>query len=588
MSEVGEFIGNYQVSSLLASSHACELYEVRPKDSQSTLPVVLAFWPELEVNGSEEANVFQQKVRQGSIHSGVDTIPILDADLDKGHPYIVSPYSTNTLDIWRKHVSFIDQALQDVQLLHPDDAHALINAFLSVFMGNATEEEPTISAASYGQNYGAPASFDDQAYATAIDSNLPSPGSALPIEGDLPPVPPPSDKKKVKWYHVALLVLLLILLIWGGGALYAIIPASAATITITPMKKQFSQSYNFGVVTGKPADLEIQGRQITVTSQRIVKTVPVTGKGHHNATQARGIEVLSQVQLNDPSKPIDLVISGLTDANGLQITTDEVVSISNGATVKIPAHIAQAGSAGNIPADDFDGQIEIVDTITNVRTGTAYASNPAPFTGGTDARDFTFVQQADLDKVTKPFLAQVTTTTQQRVMQQIHTGEYLAKDMQCNPKISSNHRVKDEASDVTVQVSLTCQALVYSEQTVHTAAASVYQHDGVAKFGDGYSVVGDMVMGTITTLNSPTNNAAQLSLNVAGIWSFQYTDARKQDIERIVAGKPQDAARLLLSTRKDIQSVAISTSGIPGSALPSSSENIKIVATKVDGLHASS
>jgi hypothetical protein len=95
-----------------------------------------------------------------------------------------------------------------------------------------------------------------------------------------------------------------------------------------------------------------------------------------------------------------------------------------------------------------------------------------------------------------------------------------------------------------------------------------------------------MVMGTIS--NSNVNNDPQLVFNVAGIWSFQYTDARKQDIERMIAGKPQDAVRLLLHVRKDIQNVVISTSGIPGSALPSSPASIKVIVTNVTGLHATS
>src|SRR5438552_6323043 len=141
------FIGGYRVSSLLASSHFCELYEANPKFSQATLPVILAFWPEVEINGSEEANVFQQQVRQGSIRSEVDPLPILDADFNNGHPYIVTPYSMDILDIWRKHAFFIDQALQEAQRQHPDDPRLFTQAFLDVFMGRAIEAEATIPAA---------------------------------------------------------------------------------------------------------------------------------------------------------------------------------------------------------------------------------------------------------------------------------------------------------------------------------------------------------------------------------------------------------------------------------------------------------
>ena len=379
MSKIDEFgfIGSYQASSLLASSHFCELYEASPKFSQSTLPVILAFWPELEVNGSEEVNAFQQKVRQGSIHGGVHIIPVLDADFDNEHPYIVTPYSTDILDIWRKHAAFVDQALQDAQRLYPDDAREFINAFLNVFMGKAIEAEPVVPASFFEQDYLAPAFFD-QTHSAPTLSDLPHSASSIPIEDGPPPALHPTKKRQVKWYQVALLVLLLILLIWGGSALYAIIPASSATITITPMKQQFAQNYSFGVVTGKPAAFEIQGRQISVTSQRISKTVPATGNGHHNATQARGTVVISQMQLDNPSKPGNLSVFTLSDANGLQYTADKVASLSEGGTVKVPVYITQAGSAGNLPADDIDGPIILTDTLPNYRMGLHISLIPIP------------------------------------------------------------------------------------------------------------------------------------------------------------------------------------------------------------------
>ncbi len=594
-----EFIGNYQVSSLLASSYYCELYEARPKEAQSTVPVILAFWPELEISGSEEVNTFQQKVRQGSIRSGVQAIPILDADFDKGHPYIVTPYSLDMLDNWRKHAFFIDQTLREVQRVHPDDAHLFTNTFLDILMGAPIEAEPTVPVSSFKQDYPTPA-FNDQAYSAATVSDLPYVASSTPV-GDRPPFSPPpvsqrkarwyqadafalpiGSKRKVKWYQVALLVLLLILLIWGGTALYAVVPASAATITITPMKQRFTQNYSFGVVTGTPELFEIQGRQITATSQRFSKTVAATGKGHHNATAAKGTVVISQIQLTNPSAPGNLAIFTLSDANGLQFTSDNEVSLPQGGSVSVPAHITQAGSVGNIPADDVDGPIVLINSITQAQDGTAFVSNPAPFTGGTDARDFTFVQQSDLDHVTTPFVTKVTSATQNNVTKQIKADEHLATDMQCTPGVSANHRVNSEAGDVTVQVNLTCKGLVYSDQTIHDAATSAYQKDGTTKFGVGYDVVGNMVMGTITKSN--VNNDPQLVFSMDGIWSFQYTQAHKQDIERLIAGKSQDAARLLLHARKDMQTVAISTSGFPGSALPSSPASISIVAKKVTGL----
>jgi VCBS repeat-containing protein len=378
------------------------------------------------------------------------------------------------------------------------------------------------------------------------------------------------------------IVLCVALLAWFGSYLYTVIPAATATVNVIPVKKALTKSYNLVIVTGNPVtQLEVQGRQVQYTTPQRSQTIVATGQGTDPAKSARGTVVLSQINLTSPSpNGNDLGISSISDGRGFTITTDEVVPISTGATVRIPAHVTPAGSAGNVGANDINGPIEIVDHITQARIGTGYLSNPAPFSGGTDARGYIYVKQSDIDAPTKAMVTQLTTQAKAEVQKQIHKDERTTQNIQCTPNTSSDHRANDRVGNATVKVSVTCNALLYTDQALHDTAVKDYQTDGTTQFGNGYGLVGDMI------ISQPTTSGGMFFIKIDGIWSFQYTPAHLQDIQRLIAGHSKADALRLLQARRDMQKVTLVTAGGIGTAVPTDLKNIKLNVASVDGLHA--
>jgi len=401
-------------------------------------------------------------------------------------------------------------------------------------------------------------------------------------EPTLPSFPqaPKQQRRRPKIWQIVALLVLLAFVVWSAITLYTIIPASAATITITPVKKSLTHVYTLTVASGTSSDIfTAPGRQIAATSQERTKTITATGHGTHPATQAAGNVIISQIHLDDTRPNQYLEPSTITDINGVKVTTDKSVPISEGATVTIPAH-AEAGSAGNIAAHNLDGQIEIVDHTTQAHVGAGYASNPDPFTGGNDPVDFTFVQQSDIDGSANQFASDVTPDTKTQVQKQLHADEHFVQDPQCKPNIDSNHKANDEAGDVSIKVTVTCSALAYTDQALRDTAVNAYKHDGNDQFGSEYGVAGDVVTSKPTRGDNNT-----FTLKADGVWSYQYTSQRQQQLKNQIAGKKQQDALTFLHNRKEIKDVSLTTTGLPGNAVPSALENIKLVVNQVVGLH---
>lgn len=393
----------------------------------------------------------------------------------------------------------------------------------------------------------------------------------------------PKGWRPNKWQIGVAAVLVLLLLAWGINTLHTTLPATTATITIKPMSKEIRKTYSVSVNAQASSDpLVVQGRTLAASSQQLVQTVAATGQGHHDAVSATGTIVVSQINLTS-STGNDMLNLSIGDNNGITANADESVHIYTGATVSIPCHATPAGSAGNIAAHDMDGPIQIIDHLTRAVIGTAYISNPQPFTGGVDARDYTYVQQSDIDKAANGLVAQLTPETKAKVKQQVKKGEMIDHDPSCSQSISSDHHAQDEAASVTVKVNVRCNALAFPDHALQDAAQKAYTKDGNTQFGNGYGVVGSMV---VSKPEFMSNSSDSFSVTVDGIWSFQYTSQSQQDLKKSIAGKPSNDALQVLKSRKDIQSVTLTTNGGFGTAVPTAADKIKLIIGTVNGLHA--
>jgi VCBS repeat-containing protein len=632
---VESFISNYKILTQFFHCPSSECYLA--EDTPGAAPLaIITIWPVITLTDEAKQVEFLQKARGGTVQCGDKTVAIRNAGVQDQHPYIVTQSSYEIRDLLEGQVKLLDQILQRMQKSYPGDQRVLLNTLLYAFITPAPVSEPEPVAFPEPQAEVPPVEQN-----TPIPPVTPIPQSELPVSlknvTPIPPVqepvvansvaplvdeevtlrasynmPPPSvyapilqeEEQKVvqqetrlpfgasigkklpgrwrpnKWQIGVAAVLIVLLLAWGINTLHTTLPATSAMVTIKPMSQEMRKTYTIGVNDQVSSPMTVKGRALSASSEQLVQSGPVTGQGHHNAVSATGTMVVSQINLTN-STGNDVLNLSIADNNGVTATGDKSVHIYTGGTVSIPSHASPAGSAGNIGAHDMDGPIQIIDHYTQAVIGTAYISNPQPFSGGVDARDYTYVQQADIDKVANALAAQLMPNTKAKVKQQVNSGELLVQDPSCSPKISSDHQPQDEAASVTVKVSVTCSGLTYRNQQLLDAALQEYNQDGTTHFGKGYNVVGATVLSKPTFISG---SSGSFSITVNGIWTFQYTDQSQLELKKLIAGKPTSDALQTLHARKDIQNVTVTTNGGFGSAVPSTLSQIKLSIGKVNGL----
>jgi hypothetical protein len=138
--------------------------------------------------------------------------------------------------------------------------------------------------------------------------------------------------------------------------------------------------------------LTVPGFHLAPVSQTVKTTVMATGKGHTPATAATGMITFYNGAIYTQIIPVG---TKLTGADGVSVLTDEQAVIPPAAQtipptyghITVTAHSLVAGASGNIQA----GDINMACCVTSV-----IAQNPYNFTGGRNARDFTYLTKQDV------------------------------------------------------------------------------------------------------------------------------------------------------------------------------------------------
>jgi serine/threonine protein kinase len=419
--------------------------------------------------------------------------------------------------------------------------------------------------------------------------------SSVQYSGQYPPYdntpPRPAAKQPMKLREfvakrgrllaIILLVVLIPPLIFYG---LTILPASAATLTITPISKRLTQTYAITAVNGTPNSTMYQapGYLITFTTPAQTKTVPASGHGHQNATAAKGTLTFSQVGQNSNIQTGQT----LTGFDGIQIITDQAFSINVGQTIDVSAHAVNAGSCCNIGAFDINYQANVIDVLTNQTKTTVFVANKQPFSGGQDAFDYNFVKQSDIDSVANTFVNQLTKDAQAGVEKQVKPNQQPAVDMQCKPNIKPNHKVNDRVDNVTVNVAVTCSREYVVPQEVQNAALGAFKNDALTKFGNSYMLSGSAVVNAPSTGTQLSDGDVTFQVKVDGIWYYHFSDNQQQQIIQNILGKSQSSANDVLIHTPGVSKVAIATSGGIGWAIPTSPPSIKFVVVNIPGLQA--
>lgn len=357
--------------------------------------------------------------------------------------------------------------------------------------------------------------------------------------------------------------------------LHTTLPASAATVTLTPVQQHISTDYVVTAATGTPdvSQNQVSARLLSSTLKESV-TVKATGKGHQDATNAKGKLSI---------RPIMGTLSV-----GFYYLTGGDLKVDIGFNVKTPltsdttvdAQALLRGPVGNISAYGIDGYYDFGKGIV------IYAQNPQPFTGGQDAYDYTFVQQSDIDGAATPLVSKLTADVQSAVQKQMQAHEQLVNDVQVTSKVSSNHKANDRVGNVTVSASVASKAEAYKPQEVQSMAVNQHKNGTATRLGTDYVLVGDVVTAPPVVMSSLDDGTVMFLVKTQGVWVYHFSDAQLQSMAQAITGKTEADAITLLAKQKGVQKNSLTTSGGWGTALPTTPGDVKFKVVNVPGLQA--
>jgi len=392
--------------------------------------------------------------------------------------------------------------------------------------------------------------------------------------------------------QIAPATILLTLLVFGGlfiaflGPLKNLIPgvAPSSTITITPASSDLTNTFGIFGVTGTPdpSQRQVQARLLASSAPPQSKTV------HTIATSTPGTQATGTITFYN-SAFVDQQIGVGTDfllANGVHIITDRKVDIPKASgtapniqrgMASVSAHAGSVGPGGNIAALTIDKACCSADS-------SIFAKNLAAFTGGRDPQQGgPFVQQSDIDGAASALEKILTLQAQNAVKGQIHPNEQRVNPVQCAPDVASDHNVGDRATSVTVTVTVTCTGEVYDQHGAQLIATNLLKQQAAKT--PGYALVGGLITKvTQIMVTDPQKGTLVLQVKAEEILVFQLSDAQKQALANLIAGKSKHDVQTLLLKQAGIARANIVLSGGDGNTLPADPTQITIVVQSVPGL----
>jgi hypothetical protein len=363
--------------------------------------------------------------------------------------------------------------------------------------------------------------------------------------------------------------------------------SSPATVTITPDSKVIGNSYVIvAIPNGVPNADQHQIAARTLSSQQ-TQTGTVTGTGHNQvpATTAKGTLTFLNGSF---ASSFTVGTNTPIPAGGISVYLDAPAVIPAATTagfgsVTVPAHAATAGAAGNIAVQTISGTCCVAGGSIQVHNGNA-------FTGGQDAKDYHFVQQGDVDAFVSTTKAQLTQQANSALKGQLKSDEQLAQATNCPSTFQSSNQIGDQGVNIpntSVTVTVTCKAEAYDQNGMNTLAANLLQQKAKTELGTdsaNYTEQGTPIIHSqVQQINA--DQSVSLIVTVRGLWVYQFSNEQKLQLAKLIAGKPVDAAKTLLTAQMGVQDATISTNN---STLPTDPSQISIVIQGIPSLQDTS
>src|SRR5258708_3625811 len=391
-----------------------------------------------------------------------------------------------------------------------------------------------------------------------IDSTLTvtEPDTNVPYTPPIQPLTKTQARDEKTSKHVGLFMMSLLLFLCFASIalqLHFILNPPIATIILIPKSQTLSLN----------ATAQL-GRLLPPTTLSQEKTVLTTGHGHQDARAATGI-----VTFYNGSNTPQTINAGtvFTGNDGIQVATDTDATIPAEnppvfGQATVPAHALTANAKDNIQAYDINLAVSSDLTVKNL-------SN---FSGGQDARDFQTVTKQDIANVATTLKTTLAQSMQGALTGQVQSGEALVTPP-CTPKVSTDHQIGDEATQVKVTLSETCSGVAYHTLDLESKATQLLTTQGLKKLGTGYSLLGDVQVTTTTATVTASHPIIAFSCN--GVWVYVLSDKAQEHIKDLIKGKTTQDALHLLASQPGIERV--STSWDVNTKLPKDTQNIDLV-----------
>ena len=198
--------------------------------------------------------------------------------------------------------------------------------------------------------------------------------------------------------------------------------------------------------------ITVQGFALPPVTKTTTVTATATVKGHNDATFATGILTFYNGALYTQIIPLGTILIG---SDGVSVITDAQTVIPPAAQTtpptygytSVPAHSLKGGTAGNIQARD----INLACCVTSV-----IAQNHFAFTGGRNARNFTYLTKQDVTHTITALLP----TLHSQALSLFPSSPIL--NPTCTTATATTPRVGKETKSAMLTIVETCKAFSYS------------------------------------------------------------------------------------------------------------------------------
>ncbi|MEO7020388.1 MAG: serine/threonine-protein kinase [Ktedonobacteraceae bacterium] len=327
-----------------------------------------------------------------------------------------------------------------------------------------------------------------------------------------------------------------------------------ATITLHVQTKQLKDTF---LLTASPQTMRASLATRVLPDRSATGTVSarqsVATSGLHSTpgTQASGVLLFT----NKSAAPVNVANGRLFIAsNGIQVRLARAIVLpprvgSTNGIVSTLGVAVEVGPNGNLAPNALN--------VSCCGSPLVIVSNPAAFSGGSDAQVTHIVAQSDLDGVRAALLLSLQQQVVQHIDALLASGEVRAGVPSYTIAVTSDHPVGSEATQVNVSVSLSANVLVYDMRLASDLARQLLNNEAIQVLGVNYRERGGFTIAAPLVEQQGTNGQLYLSVAASGQWAYKVTASMEQQWRQAIKGASIPLAQSYLTTRPGISAAQI-------------------------------